>query len=564
MSQTNLELPTTVASSEICCHLIEASEKERVGAAGLAIKINPANAPSQDALDTLSKPPTPDDLALLTRFRWNAHGQHLTVGFLDTTDTALIARILSHMNAWGSYCNFQFSQSATPASGQVRITRARGGGYSSRLGTNILSVRSPAPTMSLEGFSMDTKDSEFYRVVRHETGHTMGFHHEHLRQEIVGRIDPEKAYPYFLEHDLWRKETVDFNVLTPLNPRDIIANAADPTSIMCYQLPGEIMKDGIAVRGGLNLDAADQAFAAKLYPLPSWNLLDNRDALEITAANGHLYQRRSDGSVDTLTGFGRWTNIDSDANVAQIAAGGDSIYKRSMDGQVLRFDGPTRGAPNGRWVTLKADTTASNIVASADAVYQLTDSGEVYIHASPNGDWDLVDSSPHSSPPTVEIAVAGQRFYLRHGDGRVFKRNIDGGLESIKPPGRDTQGPVQIVAAGDQLYLLYESGKIWGLDASKVNLGASSFKQIDSDNPDTVSIAASGNYLYQLRKNREICVYTGYEGFPWYRLQGPADIAQIVPDGDRIYQLRSDGSIYVLNGLPLAGWHPELPAGINL
>jgi hypothetical protein len=30
-----------------------------------------------------------------------------------------------------------------------------------------------------------TPDAEFYRVVRHETGHTLGFPHEHMRKEII-------------------------------------------------------------------------------------------------------------------------------------------------------------------------------------------------------------------------------------------------------------------------------------------------------------------------------------------------------------------------------------------
>ena len=47
--------------------------------------------------------------------------------------------------------------------------------------------------MNLEAFTMDTPDSEFFRVVRHETGHTLGFPHEHMRKAIIDRLDPEKV-----------------------------------------------------------------------------------------------------------------------------------------------------------------------------------------------------------------------------------------------------------------------------------------------------------------------------------------------------------------------------------
>jgi len=55
-------------------------------------------------------------------------------------------------------------------------------GYWSYLGTDILHIPKNRPTMCLENFSMDTLESEYKRVVRHETGHTLGFPHEHMRR----------------------------------------------------------------------------------------------------------------------------------------------------------------------------------------------------------------------------------------------------------------------------------------------------------------------------------------------------------------------------------------------
>ena len=77
----------------------------------------------------------------------------------------------------------------------MRITLT-GDGYWSYLGTDILQIPKDQPTMCLQ--DMDTQsEAELRRVVRHETGHTLGFPHEHLRREVVERIDPEKAYAYF-------------------------------------------------------------------------------------------------------------------------------------------------------------------------------------------------------------------------------------------------------------------------------------------------------------------------------------------------------------------------------
>ena len=41
---------------------------------------------------------------------------------------------------------------------------------------------------------------------------------------------------------------------------------ADPKSIMCYQIPGELTKDGKPIVGGLDIDASDFGFAGQIYP----------------------------------------------------------------------------------------------------------------------------------------------------------------------------------------------------------------------------------------------------------------------------------------------------------
>jgi hypothetical protein len=87
-------------------------------------------------------------------------------------------------------------QARAGKAGTVRISLA-GQGYWSYLGTDILSIPRNRPTMNLQGFNINTPDSEFRRVVRHETGHTLGFPHEQLRKEIINRIDRQKAYAWF-------------------------------------------------------------------------------------------------------------------------------------------------------------------------------------------------------------------------------------------------------------------------------------------------------------------------------------------------------------------------------
>lgn len=250
----------------IGCSIRQVPSDKLLESASAAIEVNPANAPNMASLPHGFRP-TPESLAVLTNRYWGPAGVRLTVGFLDNAPADLRGRIVSHMNAWGAWANVQFTQTNTDP--QVRIARTPHDGHWSYLGTNVLRIPADEPTMNLDRFSMDTPESEFHRVVRHETGHTLGFPHEHMRKAIVDRIDREKAIAFFKRDQGWSRNEVIQQVLTPYAVSALKATVAtDENSIMCYDLPGSIMKDGIAVPGGKDIGNLDAAFAAQLYPGP--------------------------------------------------------------------------------------------------------------------------------------------------------------------------------------------------------------------------------------------------------------------------------------------------------
>jgi len=237
-----------------------------ISAAKKAMEVNPAN---QAAIEHFAMalgplPLEPSRIAVLVGKRWPSAGVRLTVGFMDNPLADLRARILLHMNAWGKTANVQFAE--TKANPQVRIARAEDG-YWSYLGTDILQIPNDQPTMNLQEFTMDTPESEFHRVVRHETGHTLGFPHEHMRRELVNRIDPQKAIDYFGKSQGWSPDEVRRQVLTPIEESSLLGTAqADPNSIMCYQIPGIITNDGEPIAGGVDIDESDYRFAQSIYP----------------------------------------------------------------------------------------------------------------------------------------------------------------------------------------------------------------------------------------------------------------------------------------------------------
>jgi hypothetical protein len=210
---------------------------------------------------------TPLALAVVTSKYWGPAQRRLTVSFMESTPTDLKARIISHMNAWSKTSSISFVE--TRGTGDVRISRGPGG-YWSYLGTDILHIPKNRQTMNLEGFTMNKEESEYKRVVRHETGHTLGSPHEHMRKALVARIDREKAYIWFWENYRWPKATVDAQVLTPLDEASLMSTPPDQTSIMCYQLPGDITKDGKPILGGTDINETDYTFMGKIYPKPGF------------------------------------------------------------------------------------------------------------------------------------------------------------------------------------------------------------------------------------------------------------------------------------------------------
>lgn len=238
-------------------------------AAKTAVHYNPLNAPlalgALRTIETNGDVMSPARIAVEVSKYWGPAQRTLTVSFMEQTSGGLRNKILSHLNAWNKTAGISFQY--VPQGGNVRITRAEKG-FWSYLGTDILHIHPNRATMCLSQFTENTPEKEYRRVVRHEAGHTLGFPHEHMRQELVSRLDRQKVYDYFRRHQGWDRQMVDSQVLTPLEKKSIYATPADETSIMCYQMPGSLTKDGQPIVGGEDINRTDYWFAGSIYPKP--------------------------------------------------------------------------------------------------------------------------------------------------------------------------------------------------------------------------------------------------------------------------------------------------------
>jgi hypothetical protein len=248
----------------------------RIQAAKHAVATYPKNLPAGASVDDLDSDGA-DRLAIVVNKRWGP-SVDLTVGFLDNPDRELRDKILAHLNAWARDAAVRFHEVDTDAA--VRIGRFTDydmpgfGGYWSYVGTDIEFIARDQPTMNFERFTATTPDSELYRVVRHEAGHTLGFPHEHMRRELVERLDREKVIAAYRVTQGWSEQEVIDQVLTPLEEASIFGTElTDETSIMCYEIEGELTLDGVPIIGGVDINESDHRFASPAYhrdhhPLP--------------------------------------------------------------------------------------------------------------------------------------------------------------------------------------------------------------------------------------------------------------------------------------------------------
>lgn len=256
------------------CALKELPAEHWVEAAEIAVGENPANRPSEAAIQRAIRSgevDVPQFIAAEASKYWGSKGVKLGV-WMDTGNSGLKAKILAYMNKWRTGnpkgANVTFSESSFGMS-QVRIAFDMTGLWS-YLGTDILaSWLAGKPTMNLQGFSLATPESEYERVVTHETGHTLGYPHEHMRKAIIDLLDPPRVIALFGRTQGWSPDEVRAQILTERPESALIAGPVEESSIMAYAFPGSVTRSGRPIAGGTVITAADYAFTSGLYPPPA-------------------------------------------------------------------------------------------------------------------------------------------------------------------------------------------------------------------------------------------------------------------------------------------------------
>lgn len=188
----------------------------------------------------------------------------LSVSFTQLTHPALRIGILDRMNTWASHGKVRFYQSPAGKPGVIRIDRVNG--WSSEIGKRCLKVPLNQPTTAM-AVSFANLEAETPSII-HEAGHVLGLDHEHIRPQIVRRLDPKRTIAYYQYWFGWSEMETRSYILTPLIEANywLSLGGPDEQSIMCYYLPGYCTLDKRPIgKGIVSISQIDASFIGQVY-----------------------------------------------------------------------------------------------------------------------------------------------------------------------------------------------------------------------------------------------------------------------------------------------------------
>jgi hypothetical protein len=150
-----------------------------------------------------------------------------------------------------------------PHQDDVRISFDPSDGFWSYIGTQALQIPLHKPTMNL-GFTRNNMSDEYMMMkARHEFGHLAGLVHEHQHPDGP-QFKASRARDYFARRGI--RHDFDHQVLNKHTGPQYLRREYDPDSVMHYEVPPHITKDGSAVGANAQLSRGDKKMLRELYP----------------------------------------------------------------------------------------------------------------------------------------------------------------------------------------------------------------------------------------------------------------------------------------------------------
>ena len=202
------------------------------------------------------------------------------------------AAVKKYVTQWSRHCNirFKFIEYGKNSDADIRINfvpdiardkTTRKPVWVWQADSDVATTGTPkdqnTPTMNLGCPDwQEMKEDARRRVILHEFGHALGFHHEHKNINARLQWNVAEVLKYYKDKAGWNRARTELNVLNPLSKDEWNFSEYDPDSIMLYSIPNvarigtteyKLSLNDFESKRNTSLSKLDIAAVKRMYPV---------------------------------------------------------------------------------------------------------------------------------------------------------------------------------------------------------------------------------------------------------------------------------------------------------
>ena len=194
---------------------------------------------------------------------WDPNEERILKICFKDGDSDLIKRVMLKAREWEPISKIKFELVGYYDQPDIKISFL-GVGCWSFIGNDAINEKT---SMNLGWIDNKTSDAELSRVVLHEFGHVLGLVHEHCLVDgnpIEWKKDKVYAF-YRAKPNKWSDKEIEENIFKRYDKTELIGGVYDPTSIMIYGIPRELLENGKEIKWNQTISKGDKTIVYNTY-----------------------------------------------------------------------------------------------------------------------------------------------------------------------------------------------------------------------------------------------------------------------------------------------------------